>query len=379
MPPGVIPSMMKFSYDLLNVMKVDRLMKIFIGGKNQTAAINGKISGFDGLRGIAAVFVVLTHLGLLSWLKKYNLQQFWPLINGNAGVTCFYVLSGFLITRILFKEFAKFGRVNIKHFLIKRALRLYPLYYLVMFIILIFGIIGLRSVSIKSYLYAAFYCYNFIPTKDYDTWLGSFHTLATEEQFYIVYPIVLHFFKYNVKKLIILILIYLFMQPLLMDLLSDFSKQYSIGRWSIIAGHKIALGCLLALIFDAYPKLLNKISLMTLPGFLLIYMTLLFKLPGPIVDYLTTLAFGFLVSFTYLNQSSILVKALEIRPLRYLGRVSYGIYVWQSFFITTGSWKVKGWPLDYPLNILLLVIIVPISWHFFEKRFLNMKNKYNPT
>jgi peptidoglycan/LPS O-acetylase OafA/YrhL len=64
--------------------------------------------------------------------------------------------------------------------------------------------------------------------------------------------------------------------------------------------------------------------------------------------------------------------------LGYLGRVSYGIYVWQSFAITTGPAKVGSWPLDLPWNLLLLITIVPISWHFVEQPCLRLKDRFRP-
>ncbi len=65
--------------------------------------------------------------------------------------------------------------------------------------------------------------------------------------------------------------------------------------------------------------------------------------------------------------------------LRYLGMVSYGIYMWQGFFLSTGPWRATGvtWPPDSTTGLLCLVVVVPLSYHFFEKPILRVKNKYS--
>jgi len=85
-----------------------------------------------------------------------------------------------------------------------------------------------------------------------------------------------------------------------------------------------------------------------------------------------------MILWIYLNQASMLVRMLEIRPLRYLGTISYGIYMWQGFFLTTGPRRVAGemWPPSPATGVALLVIVAPLSYRYFEQPFLDWKKRY---
>jgi peptidoglycan/LPS O-acetylase OafA/YrhL len=121
-----------------------------------------------------------------------------------------------------------------------------------------------------------------------------------------------------------LLMVLLFAYAVVAPLGSMAAYQHGLGsrffpaRWSIFAGEYVAAGCLAALAFDRWPV------------------------------------------------------------MRYLGRVSYGIYVWRSFAITTGPAKVGSWPLDLPWNRLLLITSVSISWHFVEQPCLRLKDRFRP-
>ena len=84
-----------------------------------------------------------------------------------------------------------------------------------------------------------------------------------------------------------------------------------------------------------------------------------------------------------------ITKFLELKPIVYLGKVSYGIYVWQGFYLATGPGRANGqeWPLAADIKLqsltstgfILLCITVPISYHFFEVKFLKLKDRFRPS
>jgi peptidoglycan/LPS O-acetylase OafA/YrhL len=152
-----------------------------------------RIVGFDGIRGIGALMVVACHLGLLAFLKEHGQEQLFPLF-GYSWLMFFYALSGFLITALLLRERDETGTISLKHFLIRRALKLYPLYYFVLMLMYASGKLGFRGTSKTSLIYAGLYLYNFIPRSSYDTWIGAFHSLAVEEHFYLVLPLMMLLF-----------------------------------------------------------------------------------------------------------------------------------------------------------------------------------------
>lgn len=125
------------------------------------------LSGLNGIRTIAAIGVMVSHINLA--LNKFNITNTslfgfnkehkpggWLL--GEHGVTMFFVLSGFLITFLLYKEFEKTGTINIKAFYIRRILRIWPLYYLYFFIAIITVFVLFGSLpSISTFLYYTFF------------------------------------------------------------------------------------------------------------------------------------------------------------------------------------------------------------------------------
>ena len=90
------------------------------------------IKGFDGLRALSVIFVILTHLGIYGvaasngWLS----DRVAPIIGGTTGVQIFFVLSGYLITSLLIHEHKATGSISLKGFYIRRAFRILPLYFL---------------------------------------------------------------------------------------------------------------------------------------------------------------------------------------------------------------------------------------------------------
>lgn len=110
------------------------------------------LRGLDGLRGIAALMVVLGHVELIK--KVYNFHNVYDgggpffLYLGSHAVTFFFVLSGFLITFLLIKEKEKVGTISVKKFYLRRILRIWPVYYL----LFILGFIVLPQIDFSTLL-----------------------------------------------------------------------------------------------------------------------------------------------------------------------------------------------------------------------------------
>jgi peptidoglycan/LPS O-acetylase OafA/YrhL len=160
-------------------------------GKTQVAspAVDGgapRLAGLDGLRGLAMLMVILIHLNLLGV--------------GWVGLSSFFVLSGFLITRILFDDIAGTERLGecLKRFYIRRTLRVFPIYYLYLLVLVLLGLFveGVRRQTSGELPYAFAYVYNlFIMTEAHDGTHLLVHlwSLSVEEQFYLVWPLVVYF------------------------------------------------------------------------------------------------------------------------------------------------------------------------------------------
>ncbi len=337
------------------------------------------IRGFNGIRGLAAIMVVFTHVGSNYWLRDAGVPELNRLLHGGVGVSWFYALSGFLITLLLLREHEATGTVRIRAFLIRRGLRLYPLYY---FVVLLVGLstllspsLGTRAVDGESFLFAVLYAYNLIPREHYDTWFGSFHTLATEEQFYLVFPLVFFALRRSPAALAVALSVAIVLTPWVYSILDSYSlgALFFIERWLPIVGDVLAMGCLAGVAFHCCRDQLRPYtSLFGLLGLALHLFPLLWE-----GETATEVGITLLVLYVALAQESRPVRLLEWAPLDYLGKISYGIYVWQSFFLTTDPRPRSGWPLPAPIALTLVFVVAPLSYRYLERPFLDLKKRFS--
>lgn len=347
--------------------------------------MKGKIEGFDGLRGIAAIAVVLTHLRSFKILGDSGLV---PIINGEAGVQLFFVLSGFLITMLLIKENDGFDRVSLKNFYMRRAFRIFPVFYFSMAFVTLITIFIYPVANGKSLFFAYSYLYNFIPRVWKSPQLGHTWSLAVEEHFYLVWPFIFCLFYQNKRKFLQIItfcfIILSFFLNIWLINVENLNNTFNIERWSFISGSNILIGCLNALLICGKEK--NKLAIkffeskrFLLVGAIMLGNTLYLNIGNhPITCYLRGLGFGVLVAWIFLNQKSKLVQILELRPIRFCGTISYGIYIYQGFFLSTGPYRAPGqpWPPSPKVGVILLCFIAPISYYLFERPLLQLGNKF---
>jgi peptidoglycan/LPS O-acetylase OafA/YrhL len=353
--------------------------------------MKNKILGLDGIRALAVITVVLTHLGIYNhftsrgWVSPEYLIPF----SGSVGVTVFFVLSGFLITTLLVKEYDANGRISIKDFYIRRTLRIFPLYFTVVGLTTLFSYLGYVNIKIESFYYAFTYTYNFVPREYYSPLLGHTWSLAVEEHFYLVWPIIFSlFFGRKTKFLVLLSIVCILLFSYFQDFLfSSHAKFFFIERWTITAGTAIFIGAIMALFLESGKY---KATMRILMGH---NITLLFG----IFAYLHTIIFGvmsynglrmniiavgavLIIAWISLNQKSLLAKALSFPPLRYIGVISYGVYMWQGFFLSTGPARSASalWPLPSTTGLILLILVAPLSYHCIEKPILRFKKNFEP-
>ncbi len=349
------------------------------------------IKGFDGLRAFSIILVVFTHLGFWSSISANEfILILVSILNGSTGVYIFFSISGFLITTILLKEKEKKGFVTIKNFYIRRFLRLLPaiiIFYFVLEMIMILGYLPLNNIAM---LFSISYLYNFVPAKFYIGELGHTWSLGVEEQFYILWPFIIHFFSKNTVIIIssilllsCLVLPHFFYLIHFNHNMKDFTLQkvfWDTNRFYIPAIGPIMLGAIIGCL-NYSTKIFNIISK---KKFFLLIAIIIFcsqlYLPNFILiiipqNILKGFATSLILVYIYNNQEGILAKSLEFKPISYIGKISYGIYVWQGLFLRTGP----GGGLiiqKFPLNIFLTFIFAVVSYEFIEKSVLKLKQKY---
>ena len=388
--------------------------------------------GLDSLRFFAALAVFFTHVELIKkftgfgshWIDpeeritKFTVFQsvmakeidaLSPLIaySSALGVVFFFVLSGFLITFLLLREKEQNNSIDIRKFYLRRALRIWPLYYLIFilgFFVLpyldFFAVPGQDKFFQQNFwgnlmLYAFF-----MPNLAFSIFttavpnIGQSWSIGVEEQFYLLWPLLIRKSK-NVLKSILWITGTIIAFKGLLLLSFPFVKfEYLIVLKKFLAMSKLecmALGGLGAymlfnkkeeLLSFVYKPLSQIIALISIP--LLIYF-----IPTPFEDILHLLfSMSFLVIILNVagNEKSFL--RFENRTLQYLGRISYGFYMFHVMcivFTIHALDKYMGLDNDittpqhillYGISFLLTVALSSLSYHIFEKAFIRLKDKY---
>src|SRR3569833_1014084 len=212
---------------------------------------NRHFPSLDGLRGVAILMVVFSHLGL-SHAHYYDL-----IFNGKAGVLLFFVLSGFLITTLCIKEKIITGNISLRNFYTRRALRIFPVAYLYIIAIVVLNLLFKLNIGYISILGAALYLMNissFFRTHSFSWFTAHFWSLAVEEQFYLLVPFIL---KKNFKVYLSIILFIIFVLPLFICLQSAYPPLNHIVLYAfshyLVKFQSIAVGCFFSVLVFMYP------------------------------------------------------------------------------------------------------------------------------
>ncbi len=341
----------------------------------------------DGVRAVAALMVVFYHFfrgvtfdsPLLKFIAK--IADF-----GQTGVTLFFVLSGFLITRILYST--KEANGYFKNFYIRRILRIFPLYYF--FLILWYFVLPLitevDTASFHQEVYYFIYLQGFARTFDWNV-LGPHHfwSLAVEEHFYLFWPIVV--FRASRKNLVRIIVFIILFAIILRGFM--LAQGLSVFIFTFTRFDSLAIGALLALIeikrsFKQEHSRFYLILLCTSLSLLISMYTIYFGEGNNIVQNLRYL----LLSFAYfaiigyvlsIRKEHIINKLLSLGFLKYTGKISFGLYVYHPmvYLICSKYSPFENIALDFIGKIAVSYLLAGLSYRFIEVPFLKLKKYFD--
>ena len=335
----------------------------------------------DGLRTIAVVSVIIYH-------AEFTLGLHHLLGGGFLGVDIFFVISGFLITSLIINEYQKTGRFSIVNFYERRLRRLLPALLIVMLVSLPFAwslLVPTQLIDFSKSLIASlsfssnFYWHNVLGEYGTESALLKpfLHTwsLAVEEQYYIIFPLILLVIYRWFKSYTLLILTTMLLLSLLFAEWAtkghpSFSFYMLPSRfWELIAGG------LLASILHLYPeqnknRVLNQ--LMPIVGLLLILYSIFFihfdaTHPG-FITLMPVLGTVFIIWFA--NSNDIVTKILSSQLFVAIGLISYSLYLWHYPIFAFGRvYNFNASVTDKFGWILLTVILSIITYYFIETPF----------
>ena len=356
-------------------------------------------NGLNELRAIAALAVIFHHIelykftsGISSLYDLNDLFRFFIQKLGRNGVLLFFVLSGFLITYLLIVEKKKTKEISIKKFYLRRVLRIWPLYFL----ILIIGFFLVPNLyfyfkdffsnqnNVNSRIESLEYGNNLIlylvflsniAMKYYGPVIGSSQSwsVSVEEQFYLIWPWVVRiFYKRLIAVLTIIVLSSIcirlfFPQTVFKIIFSVFYIDY------------MAMGGIFAYTYFHKKEILGFIVKNKWFIFLILSSVMAHLIFG-ISDFTKSLTYGFLIV-------SLIEINFKLKVLSYIGKLSYGVYMYHPLimYISFALIDKLGVENFYLFNISiyttiigLTILISYLSYYYFEMYFLKLKSKISP-
>ncbi len=346
----------------------------------------------DGLRALCIFAVIVVH-----YMPESHWMHLTPL--AGIGVRCFFVLSGYLITEILLKIKREAGHdpaqrlLLTRNFYIRRSLRIFPVYYLTLLVIYALDVQHAR----ESIGWTLTYTVNFyFAMREVLLWsIAHFWSLSVEEQFYIVWPWLIVWTPPS--RLMGVILATIATGPLFHVFCRLQGPEWYVAMGTLPFGNldALGLGAFFALCDtrnSPYAKWAEPIARagiwIGLPLFAVFaamrYAGLWPFIPRVLSSFVLTLALGWAVYRSARGFGGWLGKLLEWRPLRYIGRISYGMYINHVFMLLFAPWLLRQIGLNMPGSLTAQFLIMTafciatasLTWHLFEKPLNNLKRRF---
>ena len=354
-----------------------------------------RIPGLDGVRAIAILLVLIAHNFNAGQVGLSQLDRWYPVIAlrsaGRFGVFLFFVLSGYLITRLLLHEKAITGSVSLLRFWFRRAFRIFPAYYTYLLTILILVKIGIFVVHENAFVAAAIYLWNysfiFFPGdlgNDYHI-IAHFWTLAVEEQFYLFFPFI--FVTFKPKTTLLLLAAIIVLTPIttcITYLTFPKSRNFTPIMGHNIFGVSMAIGCAFAMLESL--GIAEKLRCVLCRSYsfwsglifgLFIHPVLSYEFGGYFTVFggdcvLGGASMAIIAHSIIAPQSEPLGRFLNSWIMVHIGIISYSLYVWHQLFLY----------LEIPYcsrafsNLLMTVAslgVAAISYYGFEKPLMQLR------
>ena len=343
------------------------------------------LKGLNGLRAMAAISVVLSHLRIA--LPEYAYIMKLPFGFATYAVTIFFTISGFLITFLLFKEKEQ-GTVSIKNFYVRRILRIWPLY----FIYLAAAILTIYVYTPKelpgSLIYYLVFAAN-IPSLFHShlPYLAQYWTLGVEEQFYFFWPWIMKKTRNVLRALIIFTACFLLLKLIFRFIYFKWGNIVPLHLLAITRFECMSLGGIAAVLcIEGNKKFMRMVTnkFIQVVCWLSLAVMILDRFHiSPLLDH-DMAALVTIVLITNLSFNDKSLVSLENRFFDFIGKISFGIYMIHPLVIFYYSMLLDHFNLPEIWKIACVFVGVLfftiffawLSYEFIEKRFLALKDKF---
>jgi peptidoglycan/LPS O-acetylase OafA/YrhL len=350
----------------------------------------GYVPGLDGLRAVAILTVVAVHVGVFADTRSLD--------GGFLGVQVFFVISGFLITVLLAEEHERHGRISLPAFYARRALRLFPAIAAAVVAAVAYASVAphhqLRPTG-KEALASIFYWDNWFHALRVGKATILLHTwsLSIEEQFYLLWPVLLIAgLRYAPRALPALALGGALASALaraVADLASsnDFSTQLRLYFGTDTRADALLIGCALGLVWTRglVDRAALLVSRLTVPAIAVLAVLMWYEtVPSRSLYEIGLLACAaasaVLIANVVTGRPRLLVRLLEQPAMVFVGKVSYGLYLWHYVIFWIVRDHTPGWSLgaSIPLELACAAAVTTVSYYLLELPIVRRKARFTP-
>ena len=345
----------------------------------------------DGWRCLSILFVLIGHSTRTSGYPHSLDPWIRWLPDGEFGVEFFFVISGFLITYLLFKEMEKTGTISLRGFYQRRILRIIPAYACFLMVLMVISLTTQLTIPPESWFALITYTVNYI----YTPWIGAhIWYLSVEEQFYLIWPFLFWLIiakGSSSKPGLLILMIPMLVAPVGRVVGYVSHNQFPLDGHSFLCrADSLAIGCLLALSLSRWGEQLGKLFrkrmvLLTISALLLIAIPLVLTrclilgpLNIPLGATMTGIGIALLIGLSIFSPKRMPFRWLEWKPIVSVGVMSYSIYLWQQIFCTSPKdfgFERAPWFLSFPYWLAPVFVVAFISYKCIEKPFLRLKSR----
>jgi len=342
----------------------------------------GYCPSLDGVRGMAILSVLAVHTNHLFG---------WSLLRGGSlGVDIFFVLSGFLITCLLLEEWTRTGDISLRHFYWRRFWRLVPAFLLVTGVLLVLSDVAFSAAEATSTRraipVALLYLTDFLASFSPATSLGALrHTwsLAIEEHFYLLWPpILLLLLKSDLSKRNLLILTGSLALAVSSHRAFLFASGLSPARTYYAFDTRadaLLIGCATGMAVTW--GLVQSRNLFTILAVALMALCVIgTDFASPVMHEggftIFAAATALLLINLVLDTRGVFKSCLELRPLVWVGKISYGVYLWHYPVFKAVSYLNTAWPFKLAVALSGTFAIASASFYVIEKPLLRLKQRF---
>lgn len=354
----------------------------------------GRLPSLDGWRAASIILVLGAHSKAIHGFPHELHRTFKWLFDGDLGVRCFFVISGFIITWLLLRERNATGKISLGNFYARRALRILPVYWAFLLTVGVLSAVTAYHQSLANWIANLTFTTNFAASN----WTtGHLWSLAIEEQFYLVWPITLIWVGDRITRP--RTMVHILAVPFLVAPISRFlGHEYDqvtvtnpLYLWSSFFNYfdSLACGCIAAgLIANGQTrdwfraqriKLMLASALLVGVPYVLSKTHILFSgLAVPLGPTAQAVGLAALIALSVIDGDRLWWRPLNWRAVRTIGVLSYSLYIWQMLFCT--SPQVYGiepkWWLVWPSWLVAVFAVAAVSYYGLELPLMRLRARF---